>query len=203
MTWVKICGITTAEAVSAAVQADVDALGFVFTHSSRRVTPRDAAQLAAPARGRVSCAAVMRHPTQALVDEVMQYFQPDFLQADWDDLEKLQLPETLGVLPVFRGGMDARRKLPCRLLFEGPVSGSGKLADWQAAADLARRAELILAGGLNETNVAAAIVAVKPFGVDVSSGVEGSPGCKSPAAIARFVAAVRAIGAAARAEEMT
>jgi phosphoribosylanthranilate isomerase len=69
------------------------------------------------------------------------------------------------------------------------------VSDWSIAAALARHTELVLAGGLSEANVAAAIAQVHPFGVDVSSGVEESPGVKSPAAIARFVAAVRAADA--------
>ena len=79
-------------------------------------------------------------------------------------------------------------------------SGSGRTADWGAAHALARRTQLVLAGGLNLGNVGEAIVAVHPFGVDVSSGVEERPGVKSPAAIGDFVQAVRA---AARALETT
>jgi phosphoribosylanthranilate isomerase len=86
--------------------------------------------------------------------------------------------------------------LPPRLLFEGAVSGSGALSDWGAAAALARRAQLVLAGGLRVDNVAAALAAVRPYGVDVSSGVELEPGVKDPQLIGRFVAAVRRAAAA-------
>jgi phosphoribosylanthranilate isomerase len=82
--------------------------------------------------------------------------------------------------------------LPERLLFEGPVSGIGETADWSKAAALARRTQLILAGGLNPSNVADAIKRVKPFGVDVSSGVESSPGVKDAQKILDFVRAARA-----------
>jgi phosphoribosylanthranilate isomerase len=78
-------------------------------------------------------------------------------------------------------------------LFEGLSSGSGMPADWVTARQLARESELILAGGLNATNVATAIAAVNPFGVDVSSGVEESPGIKSQTQIARFVSAARVV----------
>jgi phosphoribosylanthranilate isomerase len=88
--------------------------------------------------------------------------------------------------------VDDRRCLPRRILFEGPVSGSGTPADWQAARALARHTQLVLAGGLTPANVAAAIAAVRPFGVDVSSGVETAPGHKSPALIGNFVAGARA-----------
>src|SRR5207253_9809348 len=70
---------------------------------------------------------------------------------------------------------------------------------WNAARDLARRTQLVLAGGLNAGNVAAAIAAVRPFGVDVSSGVELEPGIKNPLEIASFVRAARAASGAAAA----
>jgi phosphoribosylanthranilate isomerase len=78
------------------------------------------------------------------------------------------------------------------MLYEGARSGTGTAADWDQAARLARTTELILAGGLNARNVAIAIRAVRPFGVDVSSGVESAPGHKSPEKIADFVEAARA-----------
>ncbi len=93
---------------------------------------------------------------------------------------------------MVRPGPKRASELPQRILFEGPVSGSGQTTDWNEAAALARRAQVILAGGLNCDNVAAAIRHVKPFGVDVSSGVEQSPGIKSPQKIEQFVAAARA-----------
>ena len=75
------------------------------------------------------------------------------------------------------------------------TSGAGVPCDWSAAHRVARRAELVLAGGLNPANVAAAIAAVQPFGVDVSTGVEVRPGVKSPAEIMNFVRAARESGA--------
>jgi phosphoribosylanthranilate isomerase len=192
--WIKICGMTTAAAVAAALAAQADAIGFVFAPSTRQLDPQTAARLAAPARGRVRCVAVSRHPTQAALDEIVSVFAPDVLQADLSDLERLQLPAGLELLPVVRAGAVARLSLPPRVLFEGPVSGSGMRTDWRAAGRLARATQLVLAGGLNAANVAAAIAAVQPFGVDVSSGVEAQPGLKSPLAIANFVAAARAAG---------
>ena len=79
-----------------------------------------------------------------------------------------------------------------RLLFEGERSGSGETADWSQAALLARQTRLVLAGGLNAGNVGAAIRAVRPFGVDTSSGVESQPGVKSEEKIMEFVRAARA-----------
>jgi phosphoribosylanthranilate isomerase len=191
--WIKICGLTTPEAVSAALDAGVEAIGFVFADSPRRVTPEQARRLAAPARGKLRCVAVTRHPGQGLLGEILAGFQPDVLQTDAQDLEQLRLPRALELLPVLRTPTD-RRALPERLLFEGAASGAGRVCDWSTAADVARRTRLILAGGLHPGNVAEAIAAVRPFGVDVSSGVELRPGVKDPAAIERFVAAARGAG---------
>jgi len=177
--FIKICGMTTPAAVSAAVACEVDAIGFVFAQSVRRVTPQRATELATSARHKVACAAVMRHPTRAEVDDVLRDFRPDFLQTDLEDLDTLNLPRELAVLPVLRPGPRPVCAIPRRVLFEGPVSGSGQTTDWDAAAELATRLEVILAGGLNPDNVAAAVRHVRPFGVDVSSGVEEAPGIKS------------------------
>jgi len=190
--WIKVCGMTMEEGVRAALDAKVDAIGFVFAESKRRVTPQRAADLARPARGRVRCIAVTKHPDQRTVDEILKVFGPDVLQSDWQDLRSLRLPRELEVLPVLRAGGEEPSPFPPRFLFEGPVSGTGVPTDWRAARALAGRGDLILAGGLSSTNVASAIAEVQPFGVDVSSGVESSPGIKSPAKIAGFVAAVRA-----------
>jgi phosphoribosylanthranilate isomerase len=190
--WLKICGMTSPEAVSAALGAQVDAIGFVFAPSPRELQPQHAAQLAAPARGRALCIAVTQHPSQALIEQILAEFAPDVLQTDLDDLAGLRLPANLSVLPVVRGALARARAVPQRLLFEGPRSGSGGAADWQQAMLLARATQLILAGGLTAANVAAAIQTVRPFGVDVSSGVESSPGRKSPQRIVEFVQAARA-----------
>jgi phosphoribosylanthranilate isomerase len=135
--------------------------------------------------------AVTRHPSQRYLDDILAVFRPDVLQADAEDLSALRLPKQLELLPVFRGWDASQAKLPARLLFEGPTSGSGVPCDWMTAQRLARRTQLVLAGGLDAGNVAAAIAAVRPFGVDVSSGVEERPGVKSPAEVARFAAAAR------------
>lgn len=189
--WIKICGMTTPEGVAAALAARVDAIGFVFAESPRRVTPARAAELAAVARRRTCCVAVTRHPTQLEIDEILNTFRPDVLQTDIDDLKRLRLPRDLEILPVIRAGSAAPQSLPARLLFEGQRSGSGVTCDWESAGKLSRHTQLILAGGLNAENVAEAVAAIAPFGVDVSSGVEERPGIKSPEKIARWVAAVR------------
>jgi phosphoribosylanthranilate isomerase len=193
--WIKICGITSAEAVAAAVAARVDAIGFVFAPSPRQVTPDRAAQLAAPAPREILRIAVTQHPLQATVDEICRIFEPDCFQTDVEDLRELRVPPHIELLPVVRTGRDTPFPLPARMLLEGPSSGSGRLADWAGASRLARQTQVILAGGLSGHNVAEAIAAVRPFGVDVSSGVEQAPGVKDPRKIEEFVRATRSAAA--------
>jgi len=195
--WIKICGLSTDEAVDAALACGADAIGFVFAASVRRVSPATGARLAKSARGRARCVAVMRHPTQGELDAVLTEFRPDILQTDIEDFGELQVPTELERLPVLRPG-HRQSQLPRRILFEGPASGAGRVSDWTYGALIARHRELVLAGGLAPENVAEAVERVKPFGVDVSSGVEVQPGIKSVERIASFIAAARA---AARTKE--
>jgi phosphoribosylanthranilate isomerase len=190
--WLKICGVTDLDAVDAALAVNVDAIGFVFSPSVRRLQPAQALQLAAGARGRVAVVAVTLHPQQPLIDDIVRVFKPDALQAELLDFEQLRLPHTLARLPVLRADVAAGSSLPRRILFEGARSGSAEAADWKAASRLAGVSELILAGGLDARNVGAAIRAVRPYGVDVSSGVESARGRKSVQKIAEFVEAARA-----------
>jgi phosphoribosylanthranilate isomerase len=177
--WIKICGLTSADAVAAAAEANVDAIGFVFAPSPRQVTPGQAAQLAALAPPGILRIAVSQHPLQIKVDEICRTLKPDYFQTDVEDLRELKIPAPVKLLPVVRFGRKTPNPLPPRMVFEGPTSGIGELAD----------------------NVAEAIEAVRPFGVDVSSGVESTPGIKDPEKILAFVRAVRA--AAARLEQDT
>jgi phosphoribosylanthranilate isomerase len=190
--WIKVCGLTTPEGVAAAVESGVDAVGFVFAESKRKVTPQRAAELARDVPKHIVRVAVMLHPSQQELDAVWSQFRPDVLQTDIEDLTSLRIPNGLAVTPVMRAGRELPQELPSRMLFEGPVSGTGTTTDWSAAARLASRTQLILAGGLKPTNVAAAIAAARPFGVDVSSGVEAEPGLKDPAKIHEFVRNARA-----------
>jgi len=193
--FIKICGITSADAVSAAATAQVDAIGFVFAPSPRQVTPGQAAQLAALAPPGMLRIAVAQHPLQMKVDEICRVLKPDYFQTDVEDLRELRIPAHIKVLPVLRFGRKTPSPLPRRIVFEGPTSGIGELADWGRAAELARQTELILAGGLTAENVAEAVQVVRPYGVDVSSGVELDHGVKDPGKIYEFVRAARAAAA--------
>jgi phosphoribosylanthranilate isomerase len=187
--WIKICGLTTEAGVNAAAEAGADAIGFVFAPSRRQVTPERAAELARVAPRELQRVAVLLHPTQSLVDAVLEALAPDILQTDAADFGMLQTPRRVQRLPVVRGAISTP---PPRILFEGAVSGTGARSDWVQAAKLARTTQLVLAGGLTPANVQRALLAVRPFGVDVSSGVESAPGVKDPARIREFVRNARA-----------
>jgi phosphoribosylanthranilate isomerase len=193
--WIKICGMTTIDGITAAAQARVDAVGFVFAPSPRQVTPAQAARLAGHVPKGILRIAVTQHPLQMKIDEICRELKPDLLQTDVEDLRELKIPSQLAILPVVRFGRKTPSPLPKRMLFEGPTSGIGELADWGRAAELSRQTELILAGGLTAANIAEAIREVRPFGIDVSSGVEMQPGVKDPDKIAEFVAIARAADA--------
>lgn len=196
--WIKVCGLRTVEAVEAAASAGADAVGFVFHEASpRHLTLDEACALVECVPAGVEKVAVFLHPSQALVTSVIEAIRPDWVQVDAADFDGLQVPVGQRTLPVFRtGGRDdaetmARHVRGRRFLLESAQSGAGERADWTLAASLASRGELVLAGGLDAANVGAAIATVRPFGVDVSSGVERSRGVKDVALIRDFVAAAR------------
>ena len=192
-TFVKICGIRDSGMAEIAVTAGANAVGFVFAESPRRVTPAQAAAAAAAIPDGVMKIAVMRHPSADDWAAVLAGFAPDVLQTDAADFEGLDVPARLGRWPVLREGSVAARDVPPDIfVYEGPTSGSGQTVDWSRAAAIARQGRMILAGGLAPGNVAAAIAAVRPWGVDVSSGVERAPGEKDADLIREFIGAVRA-----------
>lgn len=194
--FVKICGVTTVEALEAAVAAGADALGFVFAPSPRWLAPEDAADLAELVPPGIVRVAVMRHPLPEEWDEVAAIVRPDWLQTEARDFASLRLPPGVEPLPVYRDmpGLDtgalARED---RALFEAYRSGVGEAPDWDRARALSSLTKLVLAGGLTPENVGTVIRHVRPWGVDVSSGVETSRGVKDADRIRAFVAAVRRV----------
>lgn len=190
--FVKICGVTDEAALDAAVEAGADAIGFVFHGASpRNVTPHHAEILAGRLPGGVLAVAVTQHPSLELISRILEDFSPDAWQTDAQDFETIRLPDFIQRWPVLREG--ATPPAYCgRVVFDAAESGQGRLANWREAALVARRTELILGGGLDAGNIAAAIATVRPFGVDVSSGVESAPGVKDLVRIRAFLAAARA-----------
>ena len=199
---VKLCGLTTPAAVTAAVAYRADAVGFVFSDSPRRLSVDEALELAVRLPPAITSVAVFRHPDRAEVAEVVAKLRPRVVQSEPDEgLIELLDPEMV-FLPVFHDGPEVvseveryqrdRNDGRTILLLEGPGRGGrGVAPDWSRAAELARDHSLVLAGGLDPDNVAEATRRVRPWAVDVSSGVESAPALKDPGRIARFIAAVR------------
>ncbi|MCZ6918589.1 MAG: phosphoribosylanthranilate isomerase [Gemmatimonadetes bacterium] len=202
---VKICGITTVEAARAASSSGADAVGFIFAFpdSSRCVGVDAARDIARHLHPFVTRVAVFRHPDVAAVSEVVATFCPDVVQAEPSSELVAAVAGRAEFLPVLHDGDDVTDRAvdfaadgaakPAILLEAAGVGGRGVAPDWHRAAEVAKSCNLILAGGLTPDNVAAAIRAVRPAGVDISSGVESAPGIKDPDMIAEFIAAVRTV----------
>ena len=192
---VKICGITRAEDALAAAQYGADAVGFVFAPSPRRVTPDQAKAVIDLLPPMVLTAGVFVNETIERMKEIRNYCRLDILQLSGD--EPPETVERLGgrIFKVFGVGKD---KLPDVSAYPDATmlldtyspdvrGGTGRTFDWEAAKVAAKNRRIILAGGLNPENVADAVRMVRPFAVDVSSGVESKPGIKDPDKIALFI----------------
>lgn len=194
---VKICGLRTPEAVAAAVSSGADAIGFVFhPPSPRNIAPRSAGALARAVPPFIARVGVFRHPPIDLVDLALEHVGPDLAQSDAEDAELFD--GLVPFLPVFRDGAGLAADVgrwrgggQRPVMIEGPESGAGVTPDWSRIAPHALAGPVVLAGGLTPENVGDAIRRVRPYAVDVSSGVESAPGVKDPARIRAFVDAVR------------
>ena len=190
--FIKICGLRDEESVAAAVAAGADAIGFVFAESVRRISPEQARLIAQALPENVQRVAVMRHPSSVEWQHVLDVFAPDVVQTDVDDFDKIEVPAHIQCWPVIREGDVASGESPDVFVYEGQVSGAGETVDWSLAAGMAGGGRMILAGGLTPDNVTAAIATARPWGVDVSSGVESQRGQKDIELIRQFIGAVRA-----------
>lgn len=202
---VKVCGVRTAEIADAAVEEGADWIGVVVEpRSPRHATPVEIDAVAHAVRGRASLVAVMVEPTLEEITELVRDHRIDAVQAhgdvDRDLAEAAPVPVIRAVNPRSAGEAFTVDWWPDGLLLlDAPPGvlpgGTGERVDLDVAAEVSLRRRVILAGGLANDNVAAAIAAVRPAGVDASSGLESSPGVKD---VDRVVAYVRAARAAAR-----
>ena len=192
MTKVKICGLSTKEAVKTAVSAGADYIGFVFAPSKRQVTLEQAAELAKIIPTNVNKVGVFVSPSRAELLEAVDKVGLDFVQVHGQVVDKLF--ENLPCASIQAVQVDGNGHVPNSqadyLLFDAPVAGSGQTFDW-GQLDTTELAQLFfIAGGLNEDNVARAIQHFSPFAVDVSSGVE-TDGQKDHEKIRRFIERVK------------
>ncbi len=194
---IKICGFTTPEMVEAAIDAGVDAVGVVMSPSKRQVTPQRAAELIGELPGYIAGVAVYRHPNTELVAQALDALPAWTLhQSDSSDFTgALSAVPSNRSIPVVRLGDSFQQHIAKHqgrmVLIEGQNSGTGTPAPWHEAAPWISRCRAIIAGGLDIGNVAEVVRMLRPFAVDVSSGVEREPGVKDAGMIREFVAAVR------------
>lgn len=207
MTKVKICGISKKEHAIAAAEAGADFIGMVFAESKRRVTPsqaKDIAEAVKQASNRVQTVGVFVNTPADEVNHIVAECNLDIVQLSGD--ESWQYCEDIGkpVIKVFHMQNKSQDDIIQKAIPEtdavvdnlyivlldtqvdGVYGGSGKSFDWDLARSISRRYPIIVAGGLSPDNVRAAIEKMKPWGVDVSSGVETN-GRKDTVKIKKFI----------------
>lgn len=198
---VKVCGVTSVEDALGCVEAGVDLLGVNFIASSpRRVHPADARRITEAVRGRAEVAGVVADEDEAALRRLRDEVGLDWLQLHGDEPPALLdalAPFAFKALRIGDAGDAARAAIygGAMLLLDarvaGLLGGTGKAVDTALAAPIARLRRVILAGGLRPENVAAAVRAVRPWGVDAASGVESAPGVKDLTKVAAFVEGAR------------
>ena len=204
MTKIKICGIKTVSDALAAQEAGADMLGFNFyPQSPRYVDVGICRNIMSVMRkyGHITYVGVFVNASVAEVRATMETCGLSLAQLHGDESSEMVQSLNGKAFKAFRGMPHAERvhgfardDAPALLLdasVKGTYGGTGVRADWNGAAALARHFPLLLAGGLTPENVAEAVELVKPWGVDVASGVESSPGSKDEAKMKSFIAAVR------------
>lgn len=198
---IKICGIRDVESALAAAESGADMVGFVFAESRRRVTVEKAKAIVGTLPKHVAPVGVFVNTSPEHVAEVAAFCGLNFAQLSGDEsveaCRAVGVPVVKAVRPRSADDVEALSEYAdaCEYLLidshsPGAYGGTGTVGDWRLAEAVARIHRIILAGGLSADNVADAIDAVQPAGVDVSSGVEVD-GRKSRDRIAGFVEAVR------------
>ncbi len=212
---IKICGLSTAETMVAALDAGADMVGLVFHRKSpRSVSLETAATLAEVARGRATIVALSVDPSDEGLDAIMRHANPDLFQLHGSETPErcvevkaltgrpvmkvlgVAEPADLAALPLYvphaaQFLLDA--KPPKDAAYPG---GQGKTFDWQVLKGIDPQTPFLLSGGLTPENVGTAIATVRSLGlalagVDVSSGVESAPGVKDNAKIQAFIRSAR------------
>jgi len=197
MVRVKICGITSKQDAFVAVECGADALGFVFFEGSPRcVTPRDARAIIAELPPFVTTVGLFVNEKPERVSEIIQVCGLDTVQLHGDEgpEECLYPPHRVIKALRVRDGDSLRAMASYDVsaflldsFVQGSYGGTGHAFNWDLAAQASECQRIILAGGLTPDNIAEAVARVRPYAVDVSSGVEISPGRKDPDKVAAFI----------------
>lgn len=219
MTWIKICGITNLEDALTAVDAGADALGFVFYEKSpRHVTQEAVGEMVRHLPAKIEKVGVFVEESLALMEEIAEEIGLTGIQshvnlarlqqaeqslllskiAKYIVLRAKELTDTGELLRKFAGSQGTQNSVRAIFLDAGTETqpgGTGKTFDWKSAVPAVRALQqdfrIVVAGGLTPTNVAEAMRILKPWGVDVSTGVEARPGKKDAEKVRAFIAAVR------------
>jgi phosphoribosylanthranilate isomerase len=202
MTKIKICGIKTVDDALAAMDAGADLLGFNFyPKSPRYISVGQCRDVMSVMRkyGQITYVGVFVNASVAEIRATMETAALTLAQLHGDETSEMIRSLDGRAFKAFRGVPDrlngfAREDAPALLVdasVKGAYGGTGMTADWKSAAELAKHIPLLLAGGLTPENVAEAVRQVRPWGVDVASGVESSPGMKDAAKMKAFVKAVK------------
>ncbi|MEX1038635.1 MAG: phosphoribosylanthranilate isomerase [Acidimicrobiia bacterium] len=195
--WVKLCGVRSESDIESAVAAGADAVGVVMTPSVRQVEIEVAKRLVLAAPDHLVKVGVFYRPDRAHVENVRDQVPFDLFQAEPESLAGI---EGIRVLPVVHDRVDLRTAVASaagasadgRVLVESAGrGGTGAAPDWDRVAAIGQLDHVIIAGGLTPDNVAGAVSTLRPGGVDVSSGVESSPGVKDPDLMRSFVEMAR------------
>ena len=200
---VKICGVTSLEDALAAVRLGADAIGFNFWPRSKRyLLPATAGGIAARLPPGVATFGVFVDPSRAELEEALAASRVGVAQLHGDEPPDLALglpvPVVKAIRVMDRDSLAALASWEVRAFLLDSASagygGSGKTFDWSLAAAVAAELPVFLAGGLGPENVAEAVRAVRPLGVDVASGVELAPGVKDAAKMKQFIARAKEAG---------
>ncbi|WP_350018569.1 phosphoribosylanthranilate isomerase [Streptococcus australis] len=193
MTKVKICGLSTVEAVETAVLAGADYIGFVFAESKRQVSLEQAHELAKLVTGKTKIVGVFVSPSLEELEQAISQVPLDIVQIHGTFDEAL-IPKTS--VPVIRAIQLSAQEAQVSsqadyLLFDAPVAGSGQTFDWDLLKDQKIRQDFFIAGGLTVDNVRQARETFQPYALDVSSGVE-TDGHKDIEKIKAFIEGAKA-----------
>lgn len=202
-TRVKVCGTTSLEDARAAVALGVDCLGFIFAKQSPRlIEPEAAREIIRKMPPFVDVAGVFMDEEADLVQEIIQYCGLTLVQLHgsespaYCDAIPVRVIKSLRIGPFSEDSQlapyaDHVQGFLLDTYHQSMAGGTGETFDWGLVEKVAPPGPVILAGGLNPVNVRDAIVQVRPFAVDVNSGVESAPGCKDQGLLEKFLSEVR------------
>jgi phosphoribosylanthranilate isomerase len=197
VTRVKVCGVCDTSAARAAAEAGADLIGFHFCSSRRRITPEQAREIVEDlGEHRPRLVGVFIDQTEAEVEEVAAFVGLDVVQLHGSEAPGFRSSRpVMKALKVREGRMPETDDWPEPLLLDSwspdHRGGTGRSWDWDIARELVLRRLVFIAGGLDPVNVAQVVRRYRPYGVDVSSGVESAIRVKDPALVRAFVQAVR------------